>query len=179
MARPLSLVSRPNILQQHEISNMIATTILVLDDKSLCKFIAEVLDPCFPQAISTVKQVVKKPEQQSQRVNTLSYEQQLKLALEASLNVTHISHVYNIESGSSSIGSNSAAAPKQAPKEQEKKEAEEVSKECEICCTNLKNIALRCGHVYMCDECCKQLRKKECPVCKKAFRPNEAIKLFF
>ena len=54
--------------------------------------------------------------------------------------------------------------------------ADASSKECAICMANPRNVLFKnCGHVCVCKECITRMTKKECPVCRTAFRPTDVI----
>ncbi|CAG5102525.1 Oidioi.mRNA.OKI2018_I69.chr1.g341.t1.cds [Oikopleura dioica] len=61
----------------------------------------------------------------------------------------------------------------------EKKNA--LTRECKICCENFDEIrfecVLLCGHRF-CKICIQEMPQKFCPVCRKGYRPEQAIKLF-
>jgi len=49
---------------------------------------------------------------------------------------------------------------------------------CIMCLSHKKNIAFPCGHVCCCTHCSKKLRKKQCPICRKAYRSHELRTVF-
>jgi hypothetical protein len=49
-------------------------------------------------------------------------------------------------------------------------------KQCSICCINIKDYAITCGHIF-CIECINKM-KCECPNCKKSFVKDKVIKLY-
>ena len=53
---------------------------------------------------------------------------------------------------------------------------DDPERQCNICCVNIKDHAINCGHVF-CIECITKM-KCECPSCKKNFVKDKVIKLY-
>jgi hypothetical protein len=53
---------------------------------------------------------------------------------------------------------------------------DDITKQCSICCMNIKDHTLHCGHLY-CIECINKMNP-QCPLCKKSFIKDKVIKLY-
>jgi len=53
---------------------------------------------------------------------------------------------------------------------------DDPERQCPICCINIKDHAITCGHVF-CIDCIRKM-KCECPNCKKSFVKDKVIKLY-